>query len=226
MPATAPPLMETGRAWALCGMSGEGKIVDSLREVLEKQGIGSQRIVCEKEICLDGRKCARADLIVLDEECRFVVAAFEIQKHVSNEIAWIDRMRSLMSRVVGLCNCFLVTQKDSKVVFARLDGRPHTVKWASIEDLNVAPICRAMREKEIDKEADPLRVWIGGVAIGVGAVLLAVEINHELSWQFCFLFALLVALFAAASGYKIHVRVPGGEVTVGGDSTDGSCSEK
>ena len=180
--------------------NNEQEIRDLVVKQLVKSGVRPERIVCEKWICRDSHERYAADVAVMNEWFG-IDAVFEVKLRNGKDPKVVQQVLFAMEYVIGLCQCYLVTEEDGELIVARLSKNGLKIKWQKLSKLKLAP---ENSEREIrDYERKQI--------VAVGLILVAIfvwgeRLGPEFSWKIYSLLTLVAVLFAAASGYRFSFK--------------------
>ena len=196
------------------------EILDRVVERLVRNGVPSDRIVREKQILRRDAGRYDADIAVLNDH-NGVEAVYEIKIGNGKDPRIVSRVRQNMRSVIGLCRCYLVTDAGEDLIIAQVLPEGTLSEWKKLDEFSPCiGVPQSDNVKTVAKDCDPLRLWIVAVGLFLVAVFMWGEVSGvEFSWKVFSLIFLMVALFAAASGYKFTIKAAtdGCELTVGGD---------
>ena len=199
----------------------EQEIIDQVVEQLVTSGVRPERIVREKWICRGGRERYAADVAVMNE-CFGVDAVFEVKLRNGKDPKIVQQVLLEMEYVIGLCQCYLVTEENGELIVARLFSNGLKIAWQKLSKLKL------VSESGVSGIRDRERKQIVAVGLMLVAIfVLGESLNIEYSWKVYSLLLLVAVLFAAASGYRFSFKAgpDGCALTVGGDVKKEGTSE-
>ena len=206
------------------------RIVNEVCNALRSIGVPPHRICKYQQIDIPGWHYADADVLVLGEDGKTIV--WQIEAKIggkSPEIAY-DQARLAFARIWGMHKCFVATLKDGECFIRRVIGGKDDGAWVDIKDTQVVACLLGDYRNESNAAiavADKKRkevlwgqcssftrtLWIVGLILLIGAVV-GECCGKEFSWKIYYLVTAVVAIFAAANGIVVHVKVGQGEVRI------------
>jgi hypothetical protein len=193
-----------------------------LKKALVRLGVPESSILVDGIVCLSNGRRVDADLLIMEGET--VVAQFEVRlcPDAFARACWTLRDLPKFHR------CFAVTIDHNEVVVSAI-SKSRIPQWiplsnsealkALLEDsMEATAVAMAEAEKRamVASVLESARLYVGIGGLIAILFLGALELfGHEFSWQLYSLVFVLLALFAAMSGYVIHLKVGDNEITIG-----------
>lgn len=201
------------------------RVTQELRNALVSLGVPGKSILVDRWIQFSNGRRMDADLLVIGDNGSQIVAQFEVKTGMDA----FGRACLTLRDLPRLHPCCVVTVDPHGEILVSAISKLRVPEWIPISD---AKLMRELLEglyEESDAaiEATKKRTMVASALesarlyVGIGglvAILLlgALEFfGHEFSWQFYSLVFVLLALFAAMSGYVIHLKVGDNEITIG-----------
>ena len=201
------------------------QLICELKNVLVKCGIPEKVIAVEVVLRSQNGRRQDADILVLGEDNKTIVSQFEVTLGPDGYRNAIRSLRDMPQHP----KCYVVTRINNEVVMSAInkDKRPN---WVLLSDLNAiaqmlgnytteADLVVSSAEEKKQQIASKEWNWFRWVVGAVGMILVgttgALEWNgHEFSWKVYFLLFIIMAIFAAASGYVVHVKIGENEFAI------------
>ena len=201
------------------------RVKQELKKALIAAGVPEESILVDKWIQLSDGRRAQADMLVVRNDEEKVVAQFEVKFGGDP----FGRACLTLRTLTRLYPCYVVTEAARGEILVSAISKLRVPEWIPISD---AKLMRELLEglyEESDAaiEATKKRTMVASVLesarlyVGIGGLIAilflgALELfGHEFSWQLYSLVFVLLALFAAMSGYVIHLKVGDKEIIIG-----------
>ena len=207
------------------------QIIKKVRGALIAIGVPPDRILCNRRVEIPGWHQADADLLVVGEDCKTIICQIEAKVGGGDAERAFQQARRAFARMWNYHKCFVAIFKDDVFFIGRVAEDVKDCTWVNVEDekamadligdyqneSNVA-IEKAgeNRKKIIEQECKSFTrgLWIAGALLLMAAVICEL-FGREFSWKIYYLITLVFAIFAAANGLVVHIKVGQGEVAIG-----------
>mgnify|MGYP004489213209 FL=1 len=196
-----------------------------LKRTLVDIGVPEHAIAVNMVIRLQSGRRQDADLILLGNDGKTIVAQFEIKIGRDPFHSACMALRDMPNRH----KCYVVTNKDGISLIAAID-RTGNPKWVKLSDETAIMDLVGDYEIEANKavasaeEAKQKALfdewnWFRWIVCVVGIIFVFVTgtcewHGHEFSWKVYSLLFLVFAMVALTSGYAVHVKVGENEISV------------
>ena len=197
---------------------------------LKASGVPESAILFGQQIKAGDQGVFCADLIVVAEDRKSIIAVFEFRKNERSVERGVAQLRCALNLINDDFSCYIVTEKESGgPVFAMLqdsgevDGRWLALKSGVVlvedyEAASCAAICRERKRKNVVTKTE--RNWfveitaVIGLLIVGGSVLLECMSCRELSWKVYAMIAMFYSFCAAACGYDVRLKWKDYEISI------------
>ena len=207
------------------GRKMHSQMLAELKRVLIDCGVPEDAIATEVVLRLQRGDRRDADLLILGEDGKTIVAQFEVRVGPDP----YNMARKILRDLPQRHKCYVVTNIEGKNVISAIDNS-RLVNWVNLSDsvsvkqligdylFESVRVVDKMNERSREAESKELGCfrWVIG-AVGLLLVIIAgcFEWNgHEFSWKVYFLLFVVIALFAAASGYIVHIKAGDNEIAI------------
>ena len=207
------------------GLRLQARLSSELSGALSQCGIPEDAIL--KDVVLHFPKGEQhdADVVIIGKDGKTIIAQIDIKVGPN---AYNNALRSLRD-MPKRHKCYVVAWIDGCGMISTIneDRQPKWIKLSDSKGIkevvgNYTVESNVMTSFEDErKKKMAVREWnwfkwvIGGVGmILVGGLGTLEWYNHEFSWKFYFLMFVILAMFAAASGYIVSIKIGENEVTI------------
>jgi hypothetical protein len=207
------------------------QIINEVRRSLITIGVPADRILCNRRIDIPGWHQADADLLVVGEDGKTIICQIEAKVSGGDVKRAYQQARRSFARVWNFHKCFVAIFKGDEFFIGRVAEGDSDCVWTKVEDAkamldligdyqnesNLAiEKARESRKKIIEQECEVFTrgLWIAGALLLIAAVICEL-LEKEFSWKIYYLITLVFAIYAAANGLVVHIKVGQGEVMIG-----------
>ena len=209
----------------LRGFAQGERVTQELRNALVSLGVPEKSILVDRWIQFSDGRRMDADLLVIGDNGSQIVAQFEVKTGMDA----FGRACLTLRDLPRLHPCCVVTVDPHGEILVSAISKSRVPEWIPISDVQLMRelLEDLYEESDVAMEAKQKRTMAASVLdstrlyVGIGgliAILLlgAFELfGHEFSWQLYSLVFVLLAVFAAMSGYVIHLKIGDKEFTIG-----------
>ena len=209
--------------------NNEGELRQLVETSLHLAGVPDSAILAEYRIKAGDQGVFCADLIVVAEDRKSVVAVFEFKQNERGVNRGVAQLRHALNLIDGDFACYIVTNTEDGPVFAMLqdDGEIRN-RWIKlsinsilIEDYKSASRIAIQRErKRKNKTTRSERNWFLGVSALVGLAVVGGSVaaewwaRREFSWKVYAMIAMFYSFCAAAYGYDVRLKWKDYEISI------------
>jgi len=210
------------------------QIINEVRRALITIGVPPDRILCNRRVEIPGWHQADADLLVVGEDGKTIICQIEAKVGGGDAERAFQQARRAFARVRNYHKCFAAVVKDNEFFIRRVTEDASDSVWTNIHDVTAMSVligdyqnesnyaiekAGANRKKIIEQECKSFTrgLWIAGALLLMAAVICEL-FGTEFSWKIYYLITLVFAIYAAANGLVVHIKVGQGEVSIGKES--------
>lgn len=201
------------------------QMIKELKSVLVKCGVPDKSIAIDVVIRAQCRMRQDADMLILGNDNKTIVAQFEIKMGPNAYSSAIHSLRGMYQRH----KCYVVTMIDNECVISVVDNnvQPNWIKLSNLGEIKKmlgnyaieAEIATSLAEEQKQKITSQEWNWFRWTLGVVGVLLVGVAgtlewYGNEFSWKIYSLLFCMILMFCAASGYIIYIKVGENELRI------------
>lgn len=211
------------------GDCSEKELRQTVFDSLKASGVPDAAILPDRQIKVGDQGVFCADLIVVAEDKKSVIAVFEFKSNKNGVGRGVEQLHHALNLIGGDFTCYIVSNDAGRPVCAMLreDGEagyrwvPLTNATVLIDGYESASRMAIQRERKRknrvtkdERHQFMLISAIGGGVVVVGSVVFEWWVHREFSWKVYAMIALFYSFYAAACGYDVRFKLNDVEICI------------